>query len=286
MNYLEFREYMVENIGEHLPPQYSDCEITVMPIPKLNGYRESIVISQGTPMEPIPNLYVDDLFDIYKKSGSAESAIEYAVDLFVYGKSAAENMGADALTTIKKDHIILMLMNTGSNKKMLRDVPHREILDLSIIYRYMLPLPDGSCNLLTISNAMLDMLELTEEEMFDLALENTQRLLPLEIRDLGSNILVLTNEKGMLGAAVMMYEGTLDTLTDLYDSDFYLIPSSIHEMIAVPVNEDVRESYLKDLISDANRNVLMPTDVLSDTLYYYRCSDGRIVAAEEAQVRS
>ena len=150
----------------------------------------------------------------------------------------------------------------------------------------MLPLPDGSCNLLTISNAMLDMLELTEEEMFDLALENTQRLLPLEIRDLGSNILVLTNEKGMLGAAVMMYEGTLDTLTDLYDSDFYLIPSSIHEMIAVPVNEDVRESYLKDLISDANRNVLMPTDVLSDTLYYYRCSDGRIVAAEEAQVRS
>jgi hypothetical protein len=42
---------------------------------------------------------------------------------------------------------------------------------------------------------------------------------------------VISNEKGINGAASMLYENELHELAESLESDLYILPSSVHEVI-------------------------------------------------------
>lgn len=47
-------------------------------------------------------------------------------------------------------------------------------------------------------------------------------------------LMVLTNDKGLNGAAAMFYPGQLDQVADGFHSDFFVLPSSVHEVLILP----------------------------------------------------
>ena len=162
----------------------------------------------------------------------------------------------------------MALINTERNRELLSDVPNRSCHDMSIIYRYMIPLPDRSFNAVTITNALAEREGLSEERLYELAMENTPRMLPLYTENIGENINVLSNDRGIIGAAAMLYRESLANISEMMESDLYVIPSSVHEIITLPV-EDASADKLRKMIYEANRTVLEAGDMLSDTLYYY-----------------
>lgn len=283
MNYVDFKEEVMTSLRDFLPEEFRDRDIEVEMVPKVNGFKEALIIRKHGDDGPIPNIYLDQLYEQYKECGDMDQVLRFAAEFYSYGINYGMAMSRCMRVDPDDQDIVMMLVNTDNNKEMLKDVPHRPYLDLSVIYRWLLPLPDGSFNMCTITNEIARTKELTEEKLYELARDNTRRLLPPRIESLGERINVVTNDRGIIGAAVMMYENELENLANLLESDLYVIPSSIHEVITVPVS-DVDPEHLTMMISDANRTVLKENDILSDNLYCFRRDMAEVTMVKEDTV--
>ena len=82
-------------------------------------------------------------------------------------------------------------------------------------------------------------------------------------------MLVLTNNKKQYGASCILYNEILDDIAGKEDTNFYIIPSSIHEVIIVPDNNDMCPDVLGTMIHEVNTTHVKTEEVLSDSLYYY-----------------
>lgn len=80
---------------------------------------------------------------------------------------------------------------------------------------------------------------------------------------------VLTNSKRSYGAACILYPGVLEEVAQRMGGSFYILPSSVHEVIFMPHGRMRPEEALKEMIYDINRTQVEPEEVLSDSLYYY-----------------
>ena len=96
----------------------------------------------------------------------------------------------------------------------------------------------------------------------------------------GPLLLVVTNENMTNGAAQIFNTHIQDYLAKRFGGDFYIFPSSIHEVITAGVGQlgvDGDEvDFCKSMIQEINRTVVDPNDVLSDHLYYYNSEEKRI----------
>lgn len=91
------------------------------------------------------------------------------------------------------------------------------------------------------------------------------------ISDLKSAIAmyVLTNKQKNNGAACMVYENVMAEFAKKVNSDVYIIPSSVHEVILVPAVEGIEKSELTEMVKEVNQAELDKIDVLSDHVYLY-----------------
>ena len=88
-----------------------------------------------------------------------------------------------------------------------------------------------------------------------------------------SPMYVFSNHTGVNGAAVMLYGSYFDELAERLDSDLYVLPSSIHEVIAVPADCDEAE-LLKNAVVEVNATAVSAEEVLSESVYRYNRESG------------
>ena len=82
------------------------------------------------------------------------------------------------------------------------------------------------------------------------------------------SLTVITNKYKMYGAGVI---GDTDYLKTLHKEhgDFYILPSSVHEIIIVPFsNMDVE--MMKNMVKEINTTQVKPEEVLSDNVYMFK----------------
>lgn len=80
---------------------------------------------------------------------------------------------------------------------------------------------------------------------------------------------ILTNQNKVNGAGVLARDGVLDKIGELLGSDFYVLPSSTHEVILVPDNGNMQTKELEDMVKEVNATQVPPEDLLSDKVQYY-----------------
>lgn len=80
---------------------------------------------------------------------------------------------------------------------------------------------------------------------------------------------VLTNTKGINGASCILYKEVLKDFATKLNSDIFLLPSSIHEVIIVKDNGCISVNDLIEVVMDVNKNVVEEEDLLSNKIYYY-----------------
>jgi hypothetical protein len=100
------------------------------------------------------------------------------------------------------------------------------------------------------------------EEMLAVLLEDIKRK-----KD--SDMYVISNTKGINGASCLLYPDLIKKLADELDSDLYILPSSIHEIIAVKANKEMIKSSFREMVFDVNRTQVPEEDILSDNVYFY-----------------
>ena len=86
---------------------------------------------------------------------------------------------------------------------------------------------------------------------------------------------VLTNQIRTNGAACITYPGVLREFAEEHDSDVYIIPSSIHEVILIEGTE-WEKSKLNQMVMEVNAKELDPVEVLADHIYVFKREDNEI----------
>jgi len=195
-----------------------------------------------------------------------------------------------------KSNIVYKLINTERNRELLEDIPYIEFLDLSIVFQYLISKKESHLETLLIHNVHTKLWGVTVEELYRAAEENTQKILPYELRNMTdvmdeileaegteefkqedcmaepeSNKLmyVLSNQKSIEGAVSIIYPGLLRDFADKIGSSFYIIPASIHEVLLLPAENPEDRENLKDMVREINDTQMEAEEILSYSLYWF-----------------
>ena len=179
---------------------------------------------------------------------------------------------------MRTDNIIMSLINTERYSNLLATVPHIDVLDLSVIYRSVTETPDGGICSVILNNTILEKLNLSEEELYELARFNTLNLYPLSTELIERHFYVLSNKMRVFGAVGMFITDEISKLAEMYEKSMYVLPSSVHEVFILPDFGQEKE-YLESVVRDANECVVKGKDILSDSVYYYDINTKRFSIA-------
>ena len=173
--------------------------------------------------------------------------------------------------------IIITLGNEDFFAENLEQYAHAYFLDMLVVYKQIVQNDEQGFTTRTILPAEVAESGLTMADLDRIAKENTARILPAKCVDF-NGMTIVTNESGSMGASAVLYSDLVAEIANGFGSDVYLIPSSIHEFIVLPVGGfDVQS--LCEMIREANSSVVRPKEVLSDHPYIYRRESAQIAVA-------
>ena len=200
-----------------------------------------------------------------------------------------------------KTRIRAKLVNREMNCGFLKKVPHRDFLDLAVIYYVTLDgLSESGTAAFTVSDGNMEIWKKEEDDLYQMAVSNMrldgkpvfedmEEILrsmipvggcPFTSKALKVRMYVLTNPQKIFGAAELLDENTLRGIGDKLGSDFAVLPSSVHESIIIPADVSAAYQELAEMVTDINRNVVSIEERLSDHVYLYERKEGvlRIIA--------
>lgn len=242
-----------------------------------------------------PTVYIDDLYTDYReKRLSLSEIIEDVIDRYQKTMGAMEDI-CDFRADFKacQTKIIYRLVSRERNKEALKNMPYIPFLDLAITFHLVISVNERYMQSLKISKDIQKKWNVSIEQLFKMAKTNTERLLPVEISELRQmvsaytdeeglpdekeltntekiDMIVVSNELGINGAAAVLYDGVIEKLAEEYESDLYLLPSSIHEMIVVPAFDRTMYEFLGMMVKNINDQYVEKDEILSDRVYVYQ----------------
>lgn len=87
---------------------------------------------------------------------------------------------------------------------------------------------------------------------------------------------VLTNNDKFYGAAGILRTDLLRQFAEEQGCDFYILPSSVHELILVPDKHDFTKTELRDMVKTVNEEQVAVEERLSDDVYYFSRYTGEV----------
>ena len=295
MDYTMFKELVNDKFMDYMPDHMKNGELKIMQVNKTNGTKDGLNVYQPD-SNVAPTLYVDDLYEQFKETEDFEGVLKSAAEKYVNAMENVPQMPKDILTDSSKDKIYMTIINTEANRQMLEKVPHREVNDTSVIYRLMISSDERGIGSTVITDDLAKNLELSEEELFKIAAENTPKMFPPVVKPMSQVIFgiltedggmpkdvaeqvvdgmkgenemmwIITNNKGVSGAVNMIFEKNLFELSKGLNDDLYILPSSIYEVIAPSSLGDPVE--LAEMVQQVNMDVVDVSERLSNQVYHY-----------------
>ena len=307
MNYEIFKEVVAEKFMDYIPEQYQGMRLRVESVNKVNKVLDGIaLVGGGAGRSVSPILYINHMYEHYLETENLQEVLQSAARRMDMAFKEMPKVG-DVNLEGAKDNIVFRVINTLQNKDMLRDMPHREFQDLSIIYRWVVKVDKNGIQSTAIRNNLAEQLGMNEEQLFKCAVENTRRIfpptvksmndvtremfisggMPAEVADMmigempeDKMMWVISNDRGINGAGSMLYEDNLHKLAMKLETDLYILPTSVHECIAVSTN--VGDPYeLAEMVSEINMGQVALEDRLSNQVYHYDKDARRLTLATD-----
>lgn len=274
MNYQEFKKEVEEKFMSYMPGEYKSMTLVTVKSMKTNEEMDGIYIKEIEEQKGrVPTLYINSMYRNYLNEDKnfekeMKKAAEFMVELIEnIPEFKKPTFGAEA-----HENIIFYLVNAKQNEKMLEQMPHRRFLDLAIVYK--LRVDENATTI--IHNRIAKLLDLSEEELYEIALKNTQEKMQSCVFMIGPNLLVMTNKDSFLGAATMLYEGALQEVAENINSDLYVLPSSIHEIILYPADGSMTPEELAEMVRTINEENVDMQERLSNQVYKYSREKGQL----------
>jgi hypothetical protein len=286
-----------ETIVTALKAENTPAEIKV--VTKNNGFKlTGVAVGDGS---IVPVVYLENYFERYM-NGDDIKTITTEIKL-LYAESLDNIKKNEALRTDKfkdwnwaKERIILKVVDNNNVEEFCRqNILFREKLNL-LLYPAVNMNLGGSQGSFKVSKAHAAWWSVMEDEIFDVALANTEKMAKLKgIRDILFEInpeytlfmadndafnipmFVVTTSNFSNGAALMFSPAIQKQLHELIGDEVIIIPSSVHDFIAIP--NEIQAEGLTDMIKSINATEVRPDEVLSDHPYILR--NGKLTIADK-----
>lgn len=293
MTYQEFKKHIFSAVSVGLG---SDYKVAIQDIIKNNDTHLDglTILAPGSNISP--TIYLNYYYDQYL-AGKSLSKIQNDILLSYHKNVPKENIDISFFTDFSKvkERIIFKLVNYDRNRELLSKVPHVRYLDLAIVFNCFVNSTEEGYATILIHHHHLSYWNISADELYCLAMQNTPHLLEYRLQNMSDVILglfcddsfqlpknsipdfpmyVLTNTSKLNGSGCILYEDLLSDIAQTFDSDFYILPSSIHEVLLIPVNAISSYEDLSSMVKEINHTQLAREDVLSDRVYFYSRHSG------------
>ena len=188
--------------------------------------------------------------------------------------------------------LLMEVVSAEANKELLETVPHKLLEDMAIIYRFDATEIAGDGASIVLTNVLLDKFGVSAEQVHQDAVKFAPQNRPLEIKGMGEvlaaqmgvddpsvlgfdydpedeKMFVASVAGNILGAGILAYEEFMDKAAERVGGSFYLLPSSIHEVLLVPDNGTFDLRALENMVREVNATTVDPKEKLTDSVYHY-----------------
>ena len=300
LEYAAFNAAVVEELPELLRVDLPGKKVEFSEILGTNGIKRDTIIVKDkedgrSSASAAPILYMDDIYREYLDRDMEISEILKTVkaNLIIALEEMPDPKQIERMFAL--DSAFISLINLERNREYLKGIPHMVYGDLAAVCK--MPVMTGERNgITTITYALMESHGWSKEQLFNAALDHTRdellvsrmedKMLEMfggekrdfafddlsalsELSEDGTNLFVITNREGFWGDGILLMKENLAKLSEMLDNSLVLIPSSVHEVIAVP---DRGADFVHDCLSmlkDVNQSTVDPKEQLSDNVYRY-----------------
>ena len=288
-----------------------DFYVSLETVKKNNGLTKNAVNIRKSDQPIASVIYIDQVLGLIKDGSTGlQDAVNEIVEM--YEKQSTEitmNGAAGIMESLKKENIlkkvVYRLINREKNREKLAYVPHRDFLDLAVVYcmeenkagglQYSVMLDDALCYSLGISLAELEEASEQNTQARGFTVQTMDDIIRQSVsEDMGAtpsetlgvsmrvparpDMWVFTSISKAYGAPILLYQKYFEDVAVGLNDDLYIMPSSIHELICIPA-AGVNPGDLRTIVREINSTQVAVEDVLSNNVYLYRKETGVISIA-------
>ncbi len=302
MGYEKFKTEIVKALSGFYG---GNTEVELVEALRNNGKRRDAVriCVDGEDSSAVPAIYLEGFFRMYDAGdmdmeGCVKGITELRAASVCSPQIAQFSHGLLSWDAVR-EKVYPMLLSSQENREMLEKLVSRSLLDLSVIYIIRETADGGNSCSVKITRGMMEAYGISEGQLYRQAMRNLKgdgyRFFEigayiqdrinsggnrdeLEQRNVDGledgEMYILRNASGLYGAAGIL-NGELIQNT-VKGHDCFILPSSIHETIFLPVSDDQNQRELDGMVAEINRMCVDEEERLADHSYYYDARAGEI----------
>ncbi len=192
-----------------------------------------------------------------------------------------------------KDMIGIVVVSAEHNKEKLAHVPHERMEDLAVVYSL-----GAGDKVGMITNEDLKKMGITEDQLRHAAMEQAPNSHQLTIKTIeealgmpdsseleSRELYVASTADAFLGAGVIAYPGFMEKAAEITGGDFYVLPSSIHEVLLMQDRGETNAAELQGMVKGINESEVSPEERLSNNVYHYDSKEKIFETADKFEAR-
>lgn len=303
MDYREFLEQIKKDLPERLSGVLEGATVDTTQVDKLQGrsYEGLSIVPEGSMIGLTMDL--QPYFQMFNDGMAYENIVEQIADRASGTYADRPAVTAESIGSYEavKDKLMIQLIGREGNEGMLRTIPHHSIEDMEIVYRLRVQDTETGLASALVTNSMLGHYGITAEQLRQDAFASAVSHTPFEIKTMaevlnelmGAEIIpqdelpmyVASNKERIHGAGVIAYPEFMEEAAKRLGGDFYVLPSSIHEVILIPDTPDVSALELQGIVQSVNVEQVAPEERLSNHIYHYDSKEKLFERADKYENR-
>lgn len=277
---------------------------------KNNGKERKGVLIETPGVNISPTIYLEEYYERYLQGASVERIVEEIIGFYgVIRQEKSWDYEKMLCYESVKERLVFKLVNTDKNRDYLEQIPHIAFLDLAVVFYILLEITEEGTASMTVTSSHIRHWGVQTGQLWEDAVKNVKQILPAEFFTMkfalseflgqkqgkesvsenlfientgcGDGMYVLSNPLRNYGAACIAYPHVAEMIGDILGSDYYILPSSVHEVIITPVNDAVVCSDLEEMVQEINETQVADEEILSDHVYCYRRNTGKLYIGPE-----
>ena len=172
MDYENFKERFVEDLKDKLYEKGIEADVTVNTVNKLNDSYEAVTIKPVDDQVGV-NISLNKCYGAYEDGTDYNEVVDKTSQLVADSLENKPEVDMATLTDYDKmkDKLVMQVVSAETNKDLLETVPHKDIEDMAVVYRFVLSSDvEGRASILA-TNQMIENFGITAEQLHADALE-------------------------------------------------------------------------------------------------------------------
>ncbi len=261
-------------------------------VTKNNGTNRVAMVLYKNDDKIRPQIYLEKYYEDYQRGKELQEIVEEVLKLY---KSAMKDINPKNLERLEewtniKERLALRIVSKERNQEELYNLVYEEVCDLVAIATICVERNGEGVKSIRITQDLARKWNVSNEEILEAAKENTATLFPPKIQDLYEfvqdmvdiskeelsqgrknfpDLQILTNDLCINGATVILYDSFMKEVYERLGGKFIILPSSVHEVLVVPLEDSMYIPYLQEVVESINQRFVAEDEILSDNVYMY-----------------